>query len=279
MALFLGHLGWIFLGRGGHGRWEKSLALISWPTRGVAQRLHAWKVARAERAKNFAAAESELRELRQQLANLQLQRAQEAPRVSEAEEAIRLLGLKKQLPLELQSARVVADLRHAPFGGLMLDSGQDRGLLPDQGVFCPEGVIGRIWAVAAHQASVLPLDAHNASTAVMLARSRATGVLQGVGPNRAEIRYIGRQEVVQPGEPVFTSGLDRVYPRGLLVGYVSAVKTRETELHLEVNLAARLERVHQVLILPPKPQMELAPPAPPPQPKALRKAPVKGARP
>lgn len=267
LLLLLGHLGWILLGRGGGSRWERLLAGISAPGRGISARLHGWRVARMERIRNFDSARAELLQLRQQMAQLQLQRMQEAPRVAEAEEAIRLLGLKRQLPLELRAARVVADLRRAPFGGMILDQGEDAGLVPDQGLIVPEGVVGRIWSVARSQASVLPLDAYNASTAVMLARSRATGVLQGVGPNRAQIRYIPRQEVVQPGEPVYTSGLDRVFPRGLLVGYVSAVKPRENELQLEVNLAARLERVHQVLILPPKPQVELTPPAPPPQEK------------
>jgi rod shape-determining protein MreC len=107
------------------------------------------------------------------------------------------------------------------------------------------------------------LDAYNASAAVMLARSRATGVLQGVGPGKAEIRYIGSQEVVQMGEPVYTSGLDKVFPRGLLVGYVTAIRPQELELHVEVALAAPLDRVSMVLLLPPHPQLELQPPSEP----------------
>ena len=113
------------------------------------------------------------------------------------------------------------------------------------------------------QASLLPLDAYNASTGVMLARSRATGVLQGLGPGKAAIRYIGNQEVVQVGEPVYTSGLDRIFPRGLLVGYVSAVRPHDVELYVEVALAAPLDRLGLVLILPAHPQMEIQPPAGP----------------
>jgi rod shape-determining protein MreC len=109
---------------------------------------------------------------------------------------------------------------------------------------------------------VLPLDAFNASTAVMLGRSRATGVLQGTGPGRAEIRYISSQEIVQVGEPVYTSGLDRVFPRGLLVGWVASVKPKDIELRVEVSLAAPLDRLHLVLVLPPSPPMELQPAAP-----------------
>ena len=140
-------------------------------------------------------------------------------------------------------------------------------LAQDQGVIAPEGVVGRIWSVSATQSEVLPADAPNASIGVMLARSRAAGVLQGTGSNRGEIRYINNQEVVQPGEAVYTSGLDRVFPRGLLVGYVTEVKPGDLELRVKVALAAPLRRLPAVLILPPMPPLEPQPPLVP-QPKS-----------
>jgi rod shape-determining protein MreC len=261
LGLFLLHFTWIALGRASSGRWQAAVDLLQRPGLKVAALWESWQGAREVRSQNLSRALAELGQARQQVEALRLQLHQEAQRASEAEEAGRLLGLRKLLPLEFKAARVIANLRKAPFGGLILDQGADAGLVPDQGVLCPEGVVGRIWAVGSRQASVLPLDAYNASTAVMLSRSRATGILQGVGPGRAEIRYIGSQEVVQVGESVFTSGLDRVFPPGLLVGYVSAIHPLEVEMRVEVNLAAPLDRVGLVLLLPPSPQLELPPPA------------------
>ena len=263
VVLFLGHLLWIALGRGSLGRAERLLNILALPSRVVSGRMEAWKQARREKIGSLREAQAENQRLKALVAELRTTQEAQAPRLSEAEEAIRLLGLKKLMPLAFRSARVISNVRRAPFGGMILDQGEEAGLLPDQGVLCPEGVVGRIWEVGPNQASLLPLDAYNASTGVMLARSRATGVLQGLGPGKAAIRYIGSQEVVQVGEPVYTSGLDRNFPRGLLVGYVSAVKSREVELHVEVVLAAPLDRIGLVLILPPHPHLELEPPAPP----------------
>jgi rod shape-determining protein MreC len=265
IVLVLGHLLWISLGRGSSGRWRHLLGLAAAPARATSARWEGWQAARRDRIGNLRQAQTEILNLRAQVTALLTARAAEAPRLAEADEAVRLLGLKKLLPLDFRAARVVVNVRKAPFGGMVLDRGADLGLVPDQGVICPEGVVGRIWDVGRDQASLLPLDAYNASTGVMLARSRATGVLQGLGPGKAGIRYIGNQEVVQVGEPVFTSGLDRIFPRGLLVGYVSDVRPRDVELHVEVVLAAPLDRLGLVLILPPHPQMELQPPAGPPQ--------------
>ena len=265
MALVLGHVLWMALGRGGSNRWQHLLDLLASPPRAVSAGWERWQERRHQGVASLAKAQTEIMALRAQVTGLQTSREAEAPRLAEADEAIRLLGLKKLLPLQFSSARVIVNVRKAPFGGMILDQGWDAGLVPDQGVICPEGVVGRLWDVGQSQSSLLPLDAYTASTGVMLARSRATGVLQGLGPGKAAIRYIGNQEVVQVGEPVYTSGLDRVFPRGLLVGYVSAVQPHDVELHVEVVLAAPLDRLGLVLILPAHPQMEVQPPAGPAQ--------------
>jgi rod shape-determining protein MreC len=266
VALVAGHGLWITFGRGDSGRLQGMLDLLARPSRAVSARLQGWGEQRRQRVTDLRKAQTEILTLRAQVTGLQVTRAADAARLAEADEAIRLLGLKKLLPLSFQAARVVVNVRKAPFGGMILDQGADAGLVPDQGVICPDGVVGRVWEVGPSQSSLLPLDSYNASTGVMLARSRATGVLQGTGPGKASIRYIGAQEGVQVGEPVYTSGLDRVFPRGLLVGYVSAVRPRDVELQVEVVLAAPLDRVGLVLVLPAHPDMEIKPPSAPPAP-------------
>ena len=262
--LWLGHGLWVMSGRWPGMGLVKALNLVSRPVLKVSAKWEAVREARSQKIRNLATAEGEIAQLKTRVGLFEIQGAREGPRRAEAEEAIRLLGLKQQLPLETKAARVIANIRNAPFGGLVIDRGSDLGLQPDQGIIAPEGVVGRIWSVGLRQASVLPLDAYNASTGVMLARSRATGVLQGTGPGKADIRYISSQEGVQVGEAVYTSGLDRVFPRGLLVGFVSQVRPRDTELKVEVALSAPMDRLHLLLVLPPKPPIEVSPPAPPP---------------
>jgi rod shape-determining protein MreC len=264
LLLWLGHGLWVILGTGSTPLWRRGLDLFTGPSQRISLRWERWKTGRSQRVVDLAKASDEIARLRQEVEALRLQEARDAAERSEAREAIRMLGLKSSLGLELRAARVVVNNRNAPFGGMVIEPGPGAVLSPDQGVIAPEGVVGRIWAASAHQASVLPLDAYNASTAVMLGKSRATGVLQGTAPGRAEIRYISAQEVIQIGEPVYTSGLDRVFPRGLLVGFVTQVRPRDIELQVEVDLAAPLDRLQLVYVLPPELPAELAPPAGPP---------------
>jgi len=269
--LWLGHGVWALLGPTPGRHWVRVADAIARPSQSLASRWAQWRADRRETARGFAETRAENARLGAELVQLRTQAAQEAPRLAEVDEAVRLLGLKRQIPLDLKAARVLFSTRPAAFGGFILDRGQDLGLVPDQGVLVPEGIVGRLWSVGPTQAKVLPVDAPNASVAVMLMRSRATGVLQGLGSGRALIRYISNQEVVQVGEAVLTSGLDRVFPRGLLVGYVAEVTKGDLELRVQVNLSAPLDRLSTVLLLPFQPPLEVQPPFVAPEQKPQRK--------
>jgi len=269
--LWLGHGVWVFLGPTPGRHWTSLADALSRPSQNLASRWAGWRASRREAGRAFGEIRAENARMAAELAQLKTQTAQEAPRLAEADEAVRLLGLMKQIPLELKSARVIFSTRPAAFGGLILDRGQNLGLVPDQGVIVPEGIVGRLWSVGGTQSKILPADAPNASVGVMLMRSRATGVLQGLGSGRALIRYVSNQEVVQVGEAVLTSGLDRVFSRGLLVGYVAEVTQGDLELRVVVNLAAPLDRLNTVLVLPPQPPLEVQPPFFAPEQKAPRK--------
>jgi len=271
VLLWLGHGIWALLGPAPGRHWARVADTLSRPSQGLASRWAQWRTTRRDTARSFGETRAENARLAAELAQLRTQAAQEGPRLAEADEAVRLLGLKRQIPLDLRAARVIFSTRPAAFGGLVIDRGQDLGLVPDQGVLVPEGIVGRLWSVGPTQAKVLPADAPNASVAVMLMRSRATGVLQGQGSGRAMIRYISNQEVVQVGEAVLTSGLDRVFPRGLLVGYVAEVAPGDLELRVLVNLSAPLDRISTVLLLPSQPPLEVQAPFVAPEQKPSRK--------
>lgn len=260
ILLWMGHGAWVLSGPKAGSSWAGFASATTRPVESLAAGWRSWRLHRAERATDLEQAQAQLTSLRQQVQALQTAQMETGPQLADGAAAVQLLGLKTKVPLATKAARVLVAPVGAPFGGLILDGGADMGFVRDQGVIAPEGVVGRLWSVGATQSEVLPADAPNASIAVMLARSRATGVLQGTGSNRAEIRYLNNQEVVQPGEAVYTSGLDRVFPRGLLVGYVSDVKPGDLELQVSVALSAPLRRLPAVLILPLPTPLEAQPP-------------------
>jgi len=52
------------------------------------------------------------------------------------------------------------------------------------------------------------------------------------------------------GERVLTSGLDQIYPKGLLVGYVVATKpTKQVFQKVDVAISANVLKLEEVLVL------------------------------
>jgi rod shape-determining protein MreC len=83
----------------------------------------------------------------------------------------------------------------------------------------------------------------------MLEESRIQGVLKGGSRNDCELHYVMDDQKVPAGEAVITSGLDQVYPKGLLVGHV--VRSDEGNIYRQITVkpAASLNRLESVLVL------------------------------
>ena len=159
---------------------------------------------------------------------------------------------------ELQDSLVIPNVRAKIIGGAamqwyssrILDQGSDAGVAKDYAAINAEGVVGRIVQVS-RKASVLQLITDfDSGVGVLLENSRAQGVLKGEGNRQAYVEYIGSNEKVVVGEKVLTSGLDQIYPKGLLVGYViGSSQTKQLFQKIDVNISANVLKLEEVLIL------------------------------
>jgi len=98
---------------------------------------------------------------------------------------------------------------------------------------------------------VLPITDPASGVAALVQRSRETGVLGGTGDGRCELRYLDPDADVATGDTVLTSGAGGIFPKGLLVGTVTAVKQdrRAPGKVAEVRPAAALRKVEEVVLV------------------------------
>ena len=59
---------------------------------------------------------------------------------------------------------------------------------------------------------------------VFVQRSRASGIVQGAGQGKLELKYVQHNFDLAPGDRLVTSGSAGVFPRGILVGTVLTVE-------------------------------------------------------
>jgi rod shape-determining protein MreC len=184
------------------------------------------------------------------IVQLRQQQAFESQRLRE------LMQLRQVLPLATLAADVIARDGAPWFRTLTIDKGTEEGVRLNAPVVSPNGVLGRIIMVGPHAARVqLLLDAESGA-GVRIERSRITGVVKGqVGFANATsgdllMKYVPVLADVVEGDVVITSGLDHVYPPGLVVGRVRTVH-RGPGLFKDVVVApsARFDTIEQVLVV------------------------------
>ena len=176
--------------------------------------------------------------------------AQEAERLRE------LLALRQAVPMDTVAAQVVARDGVPWFRSLTIDKGETDGVELDAPVLSPTGVVGRVFAVGPHAARVQVLLDRDGGAGDLVERSRVPGVVSGQVSSEASgaedlvLKYVPERSDVAVGDVVVTSGLDRIYPKGLVVGRVRSVgKGSGLFRDIVVEPSARFDRLEEVLVV------------------------------
>lgn len=163
----------------------------------------------------------------------------------------RLLNFKKGVTRRFVSAEVVA-LDPSPwYKTIIIDKGKTDGLAKGLPVVVSEGVVGQIVSVSDNYAKVLLLLDRNSAADALIQGVRARGVIQGTGTNQLQLVYVLRKHVVKAGDRIITSGLDGVFPKGLTIGSVIAVKSSQAGIFQSINVMPAVDfvKLEEVLVL------------------------------
>jgi rod shape-determining protein MreC len=161
--------------------------------------------------------------LRQQLADTQVQLQEQRGLAARSRSLEAILDLRDTLDLQTTAARIVGTAANPEFRTVTIDKGEAQGLRADMAVIAPAGVVGRIVVAVSRAARVQLLVDRNAAAGALIERSRAQGVLVGSGEGRLTLEYVSEVSDVTVGDIVATSGIDGIYPKGLVLGRVARV--------------------------------------------------------
>jgi rod shape-determining protein MreC len=113
---------------------------------------------------------------------------------------------------------------------VLINRGSDDGLRRGMPVVTQQGLVGRVAAVTANAARVQLITDAGSNVNVKLEPSRAQAVLQGDVTGELSLDMIPQSAEVQIGDLVLTSGLGGNFPADILVGQVTSVRSRDTDL-------------------------------------------------
>jgi rod shape-determining protein MreC len=106
---------------------------------------------------------------------------------------------------------------------VLIDRGSSSGVHKGMAVVTPDGIVGRVLAVYPFASQVLSVTDPGFAAGVESQKNHVHGVVKGLGNESARVDYIPTGQKVEVGEMFYTSGEDRVFPKGLAVGKVTSV--------------------------------------------------------
>ena len=160
-----------------------------------------------------------------------------------------LLDIKRLSPDFVATARVISSgIRQWP-EIIIIDKGESSGIKKNMAVRTPEGLIGKTTDVMSRFSSVLLVTDVNFSVSVRLQDTRIEGILSGRGDGLCTLKYIPRDQDVETGVLLVTSGLDGVFPAGIPVGRITRVeKGDELFLEIEVQPLIKASKIEEVMV-------------------------------
>jgi rod shape-determining protein MreC len=193
-----------------------------------------------------------LRRENQRLQTLQLQNAAVA---RENDQLRALVGWQRQTPWKLKLANVVMRDPANWWRTVQIDLGRRDGLVENLPVLTTDGLVGRVSSVGQISSQVVLIGDPNCKVSALVENSaRDVGILSASGPldnSLAELTYLAGNANLKSGQPVVTSGLGGIFPKGIPIGQIMDAQPVELGLYTEarVKLSANFGALEQVWIL------------------------------
>jgi len=202
--------------------------------------------------------QQENKHLKNHLIQLKQENIQIREMVSGYERLRKLLQLKDEISGPSTVAEVVGSGPSPFFQTLYINKGRKEGLVRGMPVLLPDGVVGRIDKTSRHFSQVILMNDPSFAVDCLSQRTRVRGVLTGIpGERNCQVKYIARTEDVRAGDIIVTSGLDQLFPKGLILGRILHVvsQVKGNFLSVEVVPECKLSHIEEVLIFQKKPPL------------------------
>ncbi|MDB5965383.1 MAG: rod shape-determining protein MreC [Polaromonas sp.] len=206
---------------------------------------------------------------------LQSLRAGQVEQLTQENNRLRkLLGLRGQLATSVMAAEVLYDAADPYTRKVIIDKGMTRGVDLGSPVLDEFGVLGQVTRVHPLVSEVTLLIDRELAIPVLNVRTGARSVAFGdplAGGSGLELRFMGSNSDVQPGDLLTTSGVDGVYPPGLPVAKISRIERRAESAFAKIYCTPQAQVTasrHVIVVKPVSGQI-------PPRPEPAVEAPVK----
>jgi rod shape-determining protein MreC len=184
-----------------------------------------------------------------QLAALKLENQELKQELAMADRAKALSQFAARTPSKLLAARIIGNLSGATNKVAFLDRGSNAGVQKGMAVVTADGIAGKVIESFPTASQVQMVDDPGFAAGVISQKNHVRGILMGVGHGKCKVEFVQNEEKVEIGELFFTSGDDRVFPRGMPAAKVTAVATGTTDKQIAADPLGLQSGTEEVLIV------------------------------
>jgi len=177
----------------------------------------------------------------------------------ENDELKRQLGFSAGMDFDHIPARLIARDPSNLFSSITIDKGSYDGVKVGAVVTAFQdgffGLLGKVITVAGHSAQVRPVVDPDHFVAGRLQQNRYEGLVEGRGNENGELimRYVRKSAGVsiRVNDLVVTSGMQSIYPQGIVIGRIEEIRSRDYATSLELILEPIIDvtRAEYVFVL------------------------------
>ncbi len=248
-----------------------TLSVALYPVQWLAMRPQAWAEYSGYYMQARDVAQASERDAREQLL-VQARRSGQVEQLALENKQLReLLSLSKRLESKGIAAEVLYDAADPYTRKLIIDKGMANGIKASSPVMDEHGILGQVTHVLPLVSEVTLVTDREHSIPVLNTRTGARGVAYGEsgGAPLLELRFMATNADIEVGDMLSTSGVDGIYPPGVLVGKVTKVERRAETAFARIlcEPVGRVQGARHVMVLeplsdqlPPRPQIEKAVP-------------------
>jgi rod shape-determining protein MreC len=144
--------------------------------------------------------------------------------LSTADRVRALAAFQAQSPSKTIAARIIGNGTAANSAEVLVDRGTSHGVEKSMAVVTPDGIVGKVVEAYPMASLVLLTTDPSFAAGVVSQKNRVHGELRGLGHGNCRITEVQNEQKVDVGEWFYTSGYDRIFPRGFPVGQAVVVR-------------------------------------------------------
>jgi rod shape-determining protein MreC len=147
------------------------------------------------------------------------------------------LGISKKGQSIIEMASVVGKDVQGAQDWILIDRGEKQGIEKNMAVISSEtALVGKVIETMSDFSKVMLITNKENVVAALVEGGRSEGLVKKSEKGKLFMDFIPRGEELEAGERIITSGMDNIYPKGILIGKIEDIDLSQNQLFQKITI-------------------------------------------